>query len=116
MIKPRKEIAYYAGLQAIISQKKYKQKVIKLEEVIDEVYLNETYPYKMLIQTKPKFGNMVDDFLRLRDILVIYFLIYFNHLIVQAFTVHYFLSYMHFDYERAICMKKVTDLLQQKMY
>ncbi len=71
LCKKRIENIYYTNLKQIVNQKKFKQKIIKLEELIDEAYANDTLPFKMLIQTNPKYHNLVDDFFQFYYILVI---------------------------------------------
>lgn len=66
----RSEIACYSTLKKIINQKKYKQKCIKLEEFIDDVYANDAQQFKTMIQTRARYSNLVDDFLQF-----IYFLV-----------------------------------------
>lgn len=68
--RTRMENIYYTSMKQIINQKKFKQKVIKLEEFIDEIYSNDTQPFKTLIQTKNKFSNICDDFFQFNLFLV----------------------------------------------
>lgn len=70
--KKRIEHVYYTHIKSIATQKKFKQKVIKLEELIDDLYSSDVQPFKAIIQTKPKFYNLVDDFFQFNHILVIF--------------------------------------------
>ena len=42
--------------------KSNKQKIIKIEDIIDESYSNEKYKFKLIIQTEKDFKNLIDDF------------------------------------------------------
>ncbi len=70
--RPRTENIYYTTLRQIINQKKIKQKILKLEDFIDEIYLNDSQPFKTMIQTKQIYSNLVDDFFQFNHFLVYY--------------------------------------------
>ena len=53
--------------------KSNKQKIIKIEDIIDESYSNEKYKFKLIIQTEKDFKNLIDDFFQFKYYLVIYF-------------------------------------------
>ena len=52
------------------SQKKYEKRVGKLEEFIDECYSSEKYPFKRTTQTGSYMRNMIDDFFKIKNLLV----------------------------------------------
>ena len=70
LARKRFENNHYTTLKKLSQQKKYKQKCVKLEDFIDDVYSNDAQQFKTLIQTKTKYSNLVDDFFQFNYFLV----------------------------------------------
>ncbi len=66
----RNENPLYRDMFSTFNQKKYQQKLIRLEEFIDDCYANENFQFKYSIQTNKSLNNLVDDFFTFRYYLV----------------------------------------------
>jgi hypothetical protein len=67
------DLQEYLNLRRNQKSIKTKQKIIKLEDMIDECFSSEIFQFKLLMQTEKEFSNLFDDFFRYK-----YFLVYFN--------------------------------------
>ena len=70
-VTDRYQDVIYKNLLSLFGNKKYKQKIIKLEDFIDDCYENETYNFKTSMQTIKEFSNLIDDFFTFQYYLVI---------------------------------------------
>ena len=71
----RHENVYMHRLGHVLAQHRYKRRIIRLEDFIDDVYqLDEKSPiakcsFKLLIQTDPLYCNLIEDFLQYKRLL-----------------------------------------------
>ncbi len=75
-VKKRYTSINFKNLQDYLNQRrnqrsiKNKQKIIKLEDMIDECFSSELYQFKLLMQTQKEFSNLIDDFFKYKYFLV----------------------------------------------
>ena len=71
----RDESVYIERLGHVLAQHRYKRRILRLEDFIDDVYqLDEKSPiakcsFKLLIQTDPLYSNLIEDFLQYKRLL-----------------------------------------------
>jgi hypothetical protein len=69
-VNDRYQDVIYKNMLSMFGNKKYKQKILKLEEFIDDCYENETFNFKISMQTVKEFSNLIDDFFTFQYYLV----------------------------------------------